>query len=45
MARQIDNPEWNAGYEAYFDGEPRDESRSDEWIDGWDAADSDDDSE
>lgn len=42
---------WNKGYEAYFDGVPRDQNPHDEdndlhdhWLNGWDKADSNDDS-
>lgn len=52
MPRQIDNPYWNAGYEAYHAGVQRndvpyleDSAEYDIWQDGWDTADSDADDE
>ena len=49
MARIEDNPNYDAGYEAYWNGETRDshiihpgESQAEEdWLEGWDQADSD----
>jgi len=52
MARQLDNPTWNAGYDAYFNGANRDDNpfpegsvEEDVWDEGWDTADSDADDE
>lgn len=50
--RQLDNPIWEAGYEAYHNmvartanPYPEDSQESDTWDDGWDCADSDTDDE
>lgn len=50
MSHKIDNPIWDAGYNAYFDLVPRDDNphpegsqEADDWDDGWDTADSDSD--
>lgn len=52
--KKLSNPTWNKGYDAYFDGTPRGQNPHDQtldenlfelWEEGWDAADSDDDSD